>query len=166
MSKSTKKTKPVSLDIVSDVEIRVHPLPATEATDEFLTVGRQLDDSGALALLVGGGDGIRFDIQAWDMADAALMLKTLMTAMGEQSAGDMLLSVYQRYGVEAKVSGSWVALDTVDAMNEHLDAATMNVVMWQCLWGSLAPFFTLLESNARAKAEKQAQRSTESVETT
>ena len=152
---SKKKTKPVELDIEGDVEIRVHPLPATEATDEFLALGKKLEASEALALLVGGGVGIQFDIRSWDMADAALMLQTLMKATGERSAGVMLLDIYKRYGVEAKVSGSWVPLDTIDAMNEAIsDPGMMNVVAWQCLRGSLAPFFTLLKSSGGEKAEQ------------
>lgn len=162
---SKKQTSPVELDLEGvDAEIRIHPLPATEALDEFLVLGAKLEGTGALSILIGGATGVGFNPMKWDMADAAVMLRTLVTATG-QSAGKLLLDVFKRYGVEHKHAGAWVALDTIDAMNDALDAFELSWVLFECLRNSISPFFTRLKSLAKAREAKQAKLSTESAET-
>jgi len=87
-----------------------------------------------------------------------------VTATGD-SAGDLLLDVYKRYGVQHKQAGSWVDLDTIDKMNDALDGGTMSWVLFECLRGSVTPFFARLESIAKATEAKQEKPSPESVET-
>ncbi len=158
-------TQPQRLVIagIDDIEFRHRPLPAFTAVDEFTRLAPKLEASGVLQLLIDDGAGTRLDPRRWDVADAALMLKALALATGESTASGAMLAIFERYGVEYRIKpADWSPLDA-DAP-ASIDIGVIPFVAFECLRGTIAPFFDRLASIAAAKAVKLAPPSTENAE--
>ena len=155
--------QPLVIAVSDDIELRQRPRPAFEAVDEFTRLGPKLEELGVLQLLIDDGAGTRLDPRRWDVADAALMLKALAKATGESTASGAMLAVFKRYGVEYRIlPADWSPLDA-DAPAE-IDISVIPFVAFECLRGTVAPFFDRLASIAAAKAEKLAPPSAENAE--
>lgn len=176
--------QPLVIAGIDDIEFRHRPLPAFEAVDEFTRLSPKLEELGVLQLLIEDGAGTRLDPRKWDMADAALMMKALAKATGETTASGAMLAIFKRYSVEYRITGptettvtigrdgdtthtrstpaDWSPLDA-DAPAE-IDISVIPFVAFECLKGTVSPFFDRLKSIAAAKAESQASPSAENVE--